>query len=203
MYAANLETFIAVADAGSFTKAAEKLYISSTAVIKQINTLEGYLDVSLFERLHRGLLLTEAGKVYYRDAKYMIQYAKEARERARNAMKAKGNVLRVGVSPITPPHIVEEFWCKMQEEASDIRLRFVPFENTKENAREILAHLGENIDIVCGIFDNVFLEKCWRDCGFRSVAGGFRDSAHHLYSSCNGFRWGGCGGIFHSGDCCF
>lgn len=159
MYAANLETFIAVADAGSFTKAAEKLYISSTAVIKQINTLEGYLDVSLFERLHRGLLLTEAGKVYYRDAKYMIQYAKEAKERARNAMKAKGNVLRVGVSPITPPHIVEELWCKMQEEASDIRLRFVPFENTKENAREILAHLGENIDIVCGIFDNVFLEK--------------------------------------------
>ena len=73
MYAANLETFIAVADAGSFTKAAEKLYISSTAVIKQINTLEGYLDVSLFERLHRGLLLTEAGKVYYRDEKYRNQ----------------------------------------------------------------------------------------------------------------------------------
>ena len=43
IYATNLETFIAVADAGSFTRAAEKLYISSTAVIKQINTLEAYL----------------------------------------------------------------------------------------------------------------------------------------------------------------
>lgn len=110
MYATNLETFIAVADAGSFTRAAEKLYISSTAVIKQINTLEAYLDVPLFERLHRGLLLTEAGKVYYRDAKYMVQYAKDARERARNVMKEKGSVLRIGVSPITPPHIVDDLW---------------------------------------------------------------------------------------------
>lgn len=159
MYATNLETFIAVADAGSFTRAAEKLYISSTAVIKQINTLEAYLDVPLFERLHRGLLLTEAGKVYYRDAKYMVQYAKDARERARNVMKEKGSVLRIGVSPITPPHIVDDLWEQLQKEVPDVRLRFVPFENTKENAKEILAHLGENIDIVCGIFDEMFLEK--------------------------------------------
>lgn len=136
MYATNLETFIAVADAGSFTRAAEKLYISSTAVIKQINTLEAYLDVPLFERLHRGLLLTEAGKVYYRDAKYMVQYAKDARERARNVMKEKGSVLRIGVSPITPPHIVDDLWEQLQKEIPDVRLRFIPFENTKENAKE-------------------------------------------------------------------
>ncbi len=72
MYNPQLETFICVADAGSFSKAAEKLYISSPAVIKQINSLEDSLNLQLFERTHRGIVLTEAGKSLYQDAKYLI-----------------------------------------------------------------------------------------------------------------------------------
>ena len=48
MYNPQLETFICVADAGSFNKAAEQLYISAPAVIKQINSLEGSLGLQLF-----------------------------------------------------------------------------------------------------------------------------------------------------------
>lgn len=62
MYNPQIETFIKVADAGSFNKAAEELYITPTAVIKQINLLESSLDLVLFERTHRGLILTNAGK---------------------------------------------------------------------------------------------------------------------------------------------
>ena len=69
MYNPQLETFICVADAGSFNKAAEQLYISAPAVIKQINSLEGSLGLQLFERTHRGLSLTAAGESLYRDAK--------------------------------------------------------------------------------------------------------------------------------------
>ena len=65
MYNPQLETFIRVADAGSFNKAAEQSYITPTAVIKQINLLEANLDVKLFERTHRGLTLTKAGTVSY------------------------------------------------------------------------------------------------------------------------------------------
>ncbi len=39
----------------------------------------------------------------------------------------------------------------------DIKFQIVPFENTPENAREILANLGKNIDIVGGIFDETML----------------------------------------------
>ena len=49
-----LDTFIAVADCGSFTKAARRLYISPTAVMKQINTLEEHLDMKLVERTPSG-----------------------------------------------------------------------------------------------------------------------------------------------------
>ena len=72
MYNPQLETFLRVADAGSFNKAAEQSYITSTAVIKQINLLEADLDVKLFERTHRGLKLIKAGMSLYNDAKYVI-----------------------------------------------------------------------------------------------------------------------------------
>lgn len=58
MYNPQLETFLRVADAGSFSKASEEIYITPTAVIKQIKLPEGTLDVKLFERTRRGLTLT-------------------------------------------------------------------------------------------------------------------------------------------------
>ena len=72
MYNPQLDTFICVIEAGSFSRAAEKLYISAPAVMKQINFLENSLSLQLFERTHRGLVVTEAGKSLYRDAKYLI-----------------------------------------------------------------------------------------------------------------------------------
>ena len=78
MYNPQLETFLRVADAGSFNKAAEQSYITPTAVIKQINLLEAELGVQLFERSHRGLRLTKAGMSLYKDAKYIIQYCRDS-----------------------------------------------------------------------------------------------------------------------------
>lgn len=78
IYNPQLETFLYVVESGSFSKAAEKLYITAPAVIKQINTLEGSLDLQLFDRTHRGLVVTDAGKSLYNDAKYMIQYCRDS-----------------------------------------------------------------------------------------------------------------------------
>lgn len=75
MYNHQLDTFIVVADSGSFNKAAEALFISPPAVIKQINLLEDSLGVRLFTRTHRGLQLTKAGQSVYEDARYIIPIA--------------------------------------------------------------------------------------------------------------------------------
>lgn len=91
MYNPQLKTFLQVADAGSFNKAAEQLYITSSAVIKQINLLEDSLELKLFERTHRGLILTEAGKSLYQDTKYIIGYCDGAVKRARDAMQKQTN----------------------------------------------------------------------------------------------------------------
>ena len=162
MYNPQLETFICVVDSGSFSKAAEKLYITSPAVIKQINSLEDSLNLQLFERTHRGLIVTKAGKSLYKDAKYVIQYCKESMERAESAMNDTEEVIRIGASPMTPPQVFMTLWPKIQKYCPELKFKLIPFENTPENAREILANLGQNIDVVAGIFDDAMLNlrKC-------------------------------------------
>ena len=162
MYNPQLETFIKVADAGSFNKAAEQSFITPTAVIKQINLLETGLGVALFDRTHRGLTLTKAGKSLYRDSKYIIQYCRDSVVRAKNAMQQDEQIIRIGTSPMTPAQVLLALWPKIHEHYPNMKFQLVPFENTPENAKEILANLGQNIDIVAGIFDETLLDlrKC-------------------------------------------
>ena len=157
MYNPQLDTFLRVADAGSFNRAAEECYITPTAVIKQINLLEGELGVRLFDRSHRGLTLTPAGRSLYRDTKYIIQYCRDSVTRAKNAMQAETSVVRIGSSPMTPAQLLMRLWSRVNELCPDIKFQIVPFENTPENAREILGNLGKNIDVVGGIFDETML----------------------------------------------
>lgn len=61
-----IDVFVIVADLGSFTAAALRLNLSSSAVSKSVARLEGRLGVRLFQRTTRRLSLTEAGQVFYR-----------------------------------------------------------------------------------------------------------------------------------------
>ena len=157
MYNPQLETFLCVAECKSFNKAAQMLYISPPAVIKQINLLEDKLGLQLFVRTHRGLELTDAGKSLAQDARYIIQYCKDSVTRAKNAMKNSDDIIRIGTSPMTPAQVLVDLWPELQEQCPKIKFQLVPFDNTPENAREILGNLGQNIDVVAGIFDGTML----------------------------------------------
>lgn len=159
MYNQQLETFLAAADAGSFSKAGEKLYITSTAVIKQINILEDRMQVRLFSRTNRGIALTKAGKSFYRDVKYILQYMDDSVRRAQQAMHEEEAVIRIGTSPMTPAQVLLDLWPSLHEKYPGLRFQLVPFENTPENAKEILEHLGDHIDMVAGVFDEELLNK--------------------------------------------
>ena len=157
-----LETFLRVADAGSFNKAAEQIFSTPPAVIKQITSLESGLDLQLFIRSPRGLKLTEAGRSIYRDAQYIVQYCKDSVVRAQNASQEGTHVIRIGTSPMTPGQFLLDLWPRLHEHCPDIKFQLVPYENTPENAREILRNLGQNIDLVAGPFDQTLLET--RQC---------------------------------------
>ena len=83
MYNHQLDTFIRTADLGSFGKAGEALYISSTAVIQQINLLENLCGFRLFVRSNHGVKLTPAGRSLYEDAKTLIRFSEDALHKAK------------------------------------------------------------------------------------------------------------------------
>lgn len=62
---------------------------------------------------------------------------------------------------MTPGQFLVDLWPKVHSLCPDIKFELIPYENTPENAREILANLGQNIDIVAGPFDARALEN-WR-----------------------------------------
>lgn len=77
--------------------------------------------------------------------------------RAKNAMQEDADIIRIGFSPMTPAQLLMQIWPKIQVHCPDLKFQIIPFENTPENARKILANLGKNIDVVGGIFDETML----------------------------------------------
>lgn len=80
MNLSQLKAFLAVAQDGSFSRAAEKLYLTQPAVSKQIQALEEALGMRLFDRVGRSILLTEAGNILRDHAHIVFQTLEEARE---------------------------------------------------------------------------------------------------------------------------
>ena len=101
-------------------------------------------------------MLTEAGKSFYRDAQYILQYCSDSIERAKKAMQDNGNVIRIGTSPMTPAQPLVYSWSKLQEKCPEIKFRLVPFVNTIENARRF-KESGTEHRRGGGIFDETML----------------------------------------------
>src|SRR5436305_9606955 len=97
-----LHAFIQVIDAGSFSKAAEKLYISSTALMKQMNVLEAQVGVQLLIRTNHGIRASNAGISFYHDARFLLQYSEKAIIRARQAANNNPYMIRIGTSLLNP-----------------------------------------------------------------------------------------------------
>lgn len=91
-----LKGFEAAARNLSFTKAAEELFVTQSAVSRQIQALEEQLGVALFQRRHRALLLTEEGQVLYRAASEMLERLRRAVEQVSEA--AGGKMLSVSTT---------------------------------------------------------------------------------------------------------
>lgn len=161
MYNSQLTVFVCVADCGSFSKAAEKLFISATAVMKQINSLEKHLNLKLIERTPRGILLTPAGDVIYRDAKFLFDYSRRSIENARQAMNIHDTTFCVGTSMLNPAKPFMDLWYRVNQKFANYKLHLVPFEDDHEGILSEIAQLGEKFDFLLGVCDSrLWLSQC-------------------------------------------
>lgn len=93
-----LRAFVAVADAGSFSRAAARLHLTQPAVSKRVDTLEQGLGVKLFDRLGRRLQLSPAGETLIARARILLSDLNEISLSVTGRQRALGGTLRFGAS---------------------------------------------------------------------------------------------------------
>ena len=90
-----LHYLVAIADEGSFTRAAERLLVAQPSLSQQIKSLEQELGGPLLERLPTGVRLTAAGKAFLPEARAAVTHAERARRNARSALGLEAGELEI------------------------------------------------------------------------------------------------------------
>lgn len=92
----HLSYFVAVATQLNFTRAADSLLVSQSALSKQIADLEREVGTPLLERNKRVVRLTPAGRVFFEDAQVILERADAAKERATRVARGEEGELSIG-----------------------------------------------------------------------------------------------------------
>ncbi|GAA4333850.1 hypothetical protein GCM10023144_25540 [Pigmentiphaga soli] len=118
-----LRYFVAIADAGSFTAAAQAIAVAQPALTRQLRELEADLEVQLLQRTPRGVLLTQAGVTLYESAQRMLAEAALVRRRLASQHSASGATVVLGVSPTLARVVLPGLFDNFQRAHVDIQLR--------------------------------------------------------------------------------
>ncbi|WFB08550.1 LysR family transcriptional regulator [Streptomyces sp. LX-29] len=120
-----LRYFAAVAEEGTLTRAAERLFVSQPALTKQIKQLETQLGVRLFTRSHLGMTLTEAGGALAERVPALLAAWDQAMRETKSAAGQEARVLRVGflasAANEATPRIIAEFARRRPGWRADMR----------------------------------------------------------------------------------
>lgn len=100
-----LEVFVAVCTTGSFTRAADQLAVTKSAVSQHVSTLERELGVQLLHRSTRRLTLTDAGSALLQEGRALLEQAERLAERTRRQAAQLTGVLRLTSSEDTAGYV--------------------------------------------------------------------------------------------------
>src|SRR5258708_21420600 len=101
-----LRYFCAVAEAGSFSRAAEQSHVSQPSLSQQIMKLEDELGARLFDRLGRSVRLTETGQTFLPRARAVLRELEAARGDVAEQKDSVGGSICVGVIPTIAPYFL-------------------------------------------------------------------------------------------------
>jgi len=117
-----LQAFLAVAESGSFSRAAERIYLTQPAISKRIATLEKELDARLFDRIGRGIHLTPAGEALLTRARSVLKELEDVKRGITNLSGAIAGELLVATSHHIGLHRLPGLLKQFHETYTQVRL---------------------------------------------------------------------------------
>src|SRR6266704_117784 len=120
-----LRYFCAVAEAGSFSRAAEQSHISQPSLSQQILKLEDELGTRLFDRLGRSVRLTELGKTFLPRARAVLRELEAAKGDVVEGKEFTGGPITVGVIPTVAPYFLPPRLTAFSRKFPQVRLTIV------------------------------------------------------------------------------
>ena len=126
-YDRHLDSFIVIAESGSFSSAADKLFVSRTALIQQMNLLEKDLGFQLFDRHNKGITLTAAGQYFYQEAKKMIRASNRVLQRCRELEEKCAQSIRIGTLPNFTAVLLPQICRRFSELHPNVALEFIDY----------------------------------------------------------------------------
>lgn len=121
-----ISTFLTVAECKSFSAAAEKLFISHTALTQQMNALEKDLGFKLFERGPRGSVLTEGGILFYEKLQQFLKEADEVIAKCRDINESSHHIRIANINDLYTFYLYAKFYQKFQLDHPEITMEFIP-----------------------------------------------------------------------------
>jgi DNA-binding transcriptional LysR family regulator len=119
---AALQAFVAIADAGSFSRAADSIFLTQPAISKRIATLEAELGTALFDRIGRGVRLSPAGGALLDQARRILNEVAEAKRRIAGLSGQVKGPLTLGTSYHIGLHRLRPALRAFNQQYPDVRL---------------------------------------------------------------------------------
>lgn len=157
-----LEYFTDLAQTLNYTETARRLYVSQTAITKQIQNLEQELNAVLFDRTKKHVSLTAAGKIFYAEAQKILEQARSARRHLESFQRGEKGILKIGFLKDSDFEMMRNLVTGFHERYPDIRLELGG--HIRKDLEDLLDS-GE-LDVILNIdasdtpdFRKVFLKK--------------------------------------------
>jgi DNA-binding transcriptional LysR family regulator len=146
-----LQYFVAVAEQGTVSRAAQNLSISQSAVTEAIKELEGDLGVELFERHPRGLNITHKGHQFLRHATKILADVSDARRTFSGDPEAMTGRLQLGVTSLVAGYVLSDLLARYRRAFPGVDVTAI------EDNGDYLEHLlvGGELDIAVMVISNL------------------------------------------------
>lgn len=157
MYDKVLDTFIAVVNEGSFSKATTSLFMSAVSVMKQMNNFEDQMGFKIFNRTTKGVKLTPAGRDLYHSAQKIMADSHVAIDHARSLAQDQKITIRIATSLLRSAQPILNVWEQMSNKNSNVQIQIVPFNDDAASLRQVINQLGKTVDMLVGPTNSNYL----------------------------------------------